>query len=227
MEANNSTYGCGDSLDEYLDVLDSTGQPTGERRHRRSVHALGLPHAAVHIWLVNSFAAHITSNSNDTHTRMCNHDRRDEVLMQRRAMTKIAFPGRWDISAAGHVAAGETAADTAQREVCEELGVADLPAPAWLCAAVCTAVLNGGTHREHEFVQVYGIFVDDARLARLALRLQPTEVMDARWMPVADVRAAWQRHDPAFVTLGDPAIFDTLLEFIRAHRSSNASSSSS
>ena len=67
MEANNSTYGCGDSLDEYLDVLDSTGQPTGERRHRRSVHALGLPHASVHIWLVNSFAAHIPVSLTSTY----------------------------------------------------------------------------------------------------------------------------------------------------------------
>lgn len=164
---------------------------------------------------------------NYTHTHTHTHDRRDEVLMQRRALTKIAFPGCWDISAAGHVAAGETAAATAQREVGEELGVADLPAPTWLHAAVCTAALNGGTHREHEFVQVYAVFVDDARLARLALRLQATEVMDARWMPVAAVRAAWHRHDPAFVTLGDPAIFDTLLDFIRAHRSTAPPSPSS
>ena len=49
-------YGSGDSLDEYLDVLDEQGRLTGTRRRRRSVHALGLPHRSVHIWLVNEFA---------------------------------------------------------------------------------------------------------------------------------------------------------------------------
>ena len=48
-------YGCGDSLEELLDVLDNEGNPTGVRRHRKSVHALGLPHMSVHVWLVNSF----------------------------------------------------------------------------------------------------------------------------------------------------------------------------
>lgn len=154
-------------------------------------------------------------------------NRREEVLMQRRAETKIAFPGCWDISAAGHVAAGETVEETALREVHEELGVADLPAPTWLEAHVAIAALNGGTHREHEFVQVYAIFVDDAHLAHLDFHLQPTEVMDARWMPIAVVRDAWTRRDPAYAALGDPAIFDTLLNFIHTHRGDAAPSSSS
>jgi isopentenyldiphosphate isomerase len=45
------------------------------------------------------------------------------VLLQRRSRTKDLFPGYFCASASGHVAAGETYAHTAAREVVEELGV--------------------------------------------------------------------------------------------------------
>ena len=38
-------------------------------------------------------------------------------------MTKKVFPGLWDISVAGHIAAGESILDAALREVHEELGL--------------------------------------------------------------------------------------------------------
>lgn len=45
------------------------------------------------------------------------------LLVHRRSATKDLWPGWWDIAAGGVVAAGETYADAARRELAEELGV--------------------------------------------------------------------------------------------------------
>ena len=87
--------------DEPLDVLDEEGQPTGEQVARREVHARGLWHAAVHIWLI------------DAHRN---------VIVQRRSRFKDLSPGRIDVSVGGHVRAGESWPQTL-REAEEELGV--------------------------------------------------------------------------------------------------------
>ena len=44
------------------------------------------------------------------------------MLIQQRTLEKIIWPGRWDVSAAGGVDAGETSRQAAEREVREELG---------------------------------------------------------------------------------------------------------
>ncbi len=46
-----------------------------------------------------------------------------EVLLQKRSLSKAAKPGMLDISAAGHVDAGESSIDAAVREAKEELGL--------------------------------------------------------------------------------------------------------
>ena len=61
--------GTAQPADEMFDVLDETGARTGERRGRKEVHALGLFHRAVHVWL---FAPHS-----------------GEVLLQRRACCAV------------------------------------------------------------------------------------------------------------------------------------------
>ena len=51
------------------------------------------------------------------------HDARGRLYLQRRAKQKTAYPGLWDVSASGHVRAGEAREDAARRELYEELGV--------------------------------------------------------------------------------------------------------
>jgi isopentenyl-diphosphate delta-isomerase len=88
--------------DEMVDILDEKGTPTGEVKLKREAHAKGLWHRAVHIWIYNS---------------------KGEVLLQKRAKNKIFLPGLWDVSAAGHVSAGQSYDEAAVREIQEELGV--------------------------------------------------------------------------------------------------------
>ena len=89
--------------EEEFDILDEAGVKTGERRKRSEVHALGLFHRAVHVWL---FAP-----------------RSGDVLLQRRASIKDSWPDLWDISCAGHLSAGQDSLSSAQRELEEELGI--------------------------------------------------------------------------------------------------------
>ncbi len=50
-----------------------------------------------------------------------------EILIHRRAEDKDVWPGMWDLAAGGVVAAGETYAQAAARELAEELGIHGAP----------------------------------------------------------------------------------------------------
>src|SRR6266566_8750146 len=69
---------------------------------RSHVHGNNLLHRAVHILIFNQAG---------------------DVYLQQRSRWKDRHPLKWDSSAAGHVAAGESYDDTARRELKEELGV--------------------------------------------------------------------------------------------------------
>src|SRR5207253_9108936 len=70
--------------------------------NRSEAHGNNLRHRAVHILIFNPGG---------------------EVYLQQRSRWKDRHPLKWDSSAAGHVAGGESYDDTARRELKEELGV--------------------------------------------------------------------------------------------------------
>jgi 16S rRNA (adenine1518-N6/adenine1519-N6)-dimethyltransferase len=86
---------------EIFDVVDAEDRVTGQLS-RHEVHRQKLLHRAVHIFVFNA---------------------RGDLFLQRRSRWKDTHPLRWDSSAAGHVNAGQNYAETAPREVEEELGV--------------------------------------------------------------------------------------------------------
>lgn len=86
---------------ELLDLLDTNGESTGERKDRLSVHVDGDWHRAIHIWVVRDD---------------------DLVLLQRRSLAKDLEAGRLDVSVGGHYRAGELYVDVL-REAEEELGL--------------------------------------------------------------------------------------------------------
>ena len=88
-------------MDEFVDVLDREGNATGETCLKSEAHARGYWHPCIHVWL---------------------YTKKGEVLIQKRVAAKKEFPNTWDVSVAGHIAAGEDVLLAAQREVGEELG---------------------------------------------------------------------------------------------------------
>ncbi len=47
----------------------------------------------------------------------------DQILLQKRSMSKDTYPGYWTLSAAGHVEYGQTYLQAAKRELFEEVGI--------------------------------------------------------------------------------------------------------
>jgi isopentenyl-diphosphate delta-isomerase type 1 len=95
-----SLFVVGQDLSELFDVVDEHDHVIGQAP-RGEVHARGLRHRAVHVFVVN---------------------RAGEVFLHQRSLTKDTFPGRWNSSCAGHVGAGDDYEVTVLRELEEELG---------------------------------------------------------------------------------------------------------
>ena len=87
---------------ELIDVVNEKGEPTGETILKHDAHRHGVLHRTAHVWIFNN---------------------EGEILLQRRSRTKDTYPGLRDISAAGHIGAGENIVIGAKREVVEELGI--------------------------------------------------------------------------------------------------------
>jgi isopentenyldiphosphate isomerase len=87
--------------DELIDILneDLTIQKTCLKSY---AHMHGLLHASVHIWF---------------------YTMKGEILFQKRAKTKIAFPNIWDVSVAGHIGTNENIYQAAIREIKEEISI--------------------------------------------------------------------------------------------------------
>jgi isopentenyl-diphosphate delta-isomerase len=77
-------------MSDFIDVLTTSGLRTGEILPRIEIHRLGKYHRAVHLYLFNS---------------------KNEVFLQRRALTVDHFPGVFGISVTGHIKAGEFSSD--------------------------------------------------------------------------------------------------------------------
>ncbi len=88
--------------DELLEVVDDTGRFLRTATRAECHSDASLVHRSVCVLLLNGAGG---------------------LLLQRRSRAKDLYPGLWDLSATGHVRAGETWEEAARRELEEELGV--------------------------------------------------------------------------------------------------------
>ncbi len=96
-------------MDEKIDALNELGEPTGEVVWKSEAHRRGIWHRCFHCWVSGTDLSG-----------------RPYLLVQRRAAAKSTWPGKLDVSAAGHLAAGEAPLD-GLRELEEELGLQVAP----------------------------------------------------------------------------------------------------
>ncbi|MGQ8917912.1 NUDIX hydrolase [Pseudomonas lundensis] len=101
-----------------------------------------------------------------------------ELCVHQRTMSKALYPGYWDVAAGGMVGVHETYAESAARELYEELGVSGVPLTAHerfyfdcpdnhLWCAVFSAVWDGPLHVQPEEVQ-QACFMPVAQALRLS-----------------------------------------------------------
>lgn len=137
---------------ERVDLYDENRVPLGitaERQEHRRQKQTGMYRMVVHVCIFNS---------------------EGQLLIQQRSAQKVAFPGKWDVSAAGGVRSGETSRQGAEREVREELDYAlDLTG----VRPSVTVNYDGG------FDDFYLVVRDDLDIHRLTL--QEEEVSAVRW----------------------------------------------
>jgi 16S rRNA (adenine1518-N6/adenine1519-N6)-dimethyltransferase len=117
---------CGQRGDELFDVVNQANEVIAQKP-RAEVHAQGLLHRAVHVFVLN---------------------RRGEIYLQLRSHLKDVSPLKWDSSAAGHLDVGESYAACAIRETHEELGLR-------IEHTELGAALPAGSHTDHEFVELH------------------------------------------------------------------------
>ena len=114
---------------ERFDIVDRNDRVVGSAP-RSEIHARGLFHRAVHLWLY--------------------HDD-GRLLLQKRSLSKDREPGRWTSSVSGHVNSGEEYDAAMQREIPEEIGV---PSPA--CRELTRLkYFPACTETDQEFVWLY------------------------------------------------------------------------
>jgi isopentenyldiphosphate isomerase len=161
---------------EYVDVVTSDGKETGTRVLRDEAHAQGLWHRTVHVWVRN---------------------RSGHLLFQRRSLAKESFPGKWDISAAGHIAAGDASVDAAVREMKEELGVAiDKTELRLLFTMKHGYVSPDGSFRDNEISDVY---LCTRPVEEKELTPDPEELMGTAYYPVNEAKRLLKEKSDLFV----------------------------
>ena len=133
---------------------------------RSEVHAGGLWHQVFHCLIVRPAAG--------------------TVLLQQRAATKSSFPGLLDLSATGHLRAGEEPV-AGVRELAEELGV-DIDPGRLVPLGTRLLADNGGEGANRERMHVY-LLPDDRPAA--AYRPDPAEVAAVVEVGARDLLDCW------------------------------------
>lgn len=144
-------------MSELVDVLTPNGDYTDKVASRDECHAKGYFHRGVVVFVVSP-----------------EHDR---VLLQQRSEKKKLWPGLWDVTAGGHVSAGEFGFEAAIREAQEEIGI-ELQPHDLVCIGVNTSenLFPGVTDRHFNEYFVMEREIDPEKLI-----LQEDEVQALRW----------------------------------------------
>ncbi|WP_340400335.1 NUDIX domain-containing protein [Paenibacillus sp. FSL H8-0079] len=157
---------------ERFDIYDNMQNWIGTAL-RSEVHAKGYWHRSFHCWIVRD------------------EGEQRQVLFQRRRDIKDTFPGCYDITAAGHLTAGEQLQD-ASRELEEELGVhVSFDALTYLLTATqqLQGEVRGVPFVDREFSSVYGLCLNQPLESYV---LQPSEVDSLYEVPLADLLALFR-----------------------------------
>lgn len=152
-------------MNEFFDVLNERGEYLNKVESRAECHKNGLWHRAVVLFIISE------DNS--------------KVLLQKRSATKKLWPNLWDVTAAGHVLAGELGYQTVIRETKEEIGVEVNKEDLEYIGSTISETNQNGINNKHfneYFVYHKNINIDD-------IVLQEEEVSDIKWITKEELYA--------------------------------------
>jgi len=150
-------------MEEYFDVLSNIGEYTGEVESRKICHQKGLWHRAVVVFI-------ITPDNK-------------KILLQKRSKNKRLWPDLWDVTAGGHVLAGEIGYQAVIRETKEEIGIDINKNDLEFIGSSISETISGDIINRHfnEFYIVHkNVDIKD-------IKLQEEEVQDIKWFDKEEV----------------------------------------
>lgn len=161
-------------MEELFETCDEAGRFTGLAERSR-VHAEGLWHRAVHVWLFDPCG---------------------RVWIQRRGWHKDINAGIWDVSVGEHLQPGESWSEAAARGLREELAIEKAPTlePLGDVRRVVLDRPEAGIH-DHELQQAFRACHDGP------VRPDPDEVTEVRLIDPASLKA-WLVAEPYAFTHG-------------------------
>lgn len=149
-------------MEEFFDVLNEKGNFIGKTESREKCHKEGLWHKAVVVFIINS---------------------KNQVLLQRRSPNKRMWPNMWDVTAGGHVLAGEFGFEAIIREAKEELGI-ELNKNEMTFLGSSISTNNKADIINKHFNEYYIVNKD---LDETRLTLQKEEVSEVKWIDKNDI----------------------------------------
>ena len=161
---------------EYLDIVDTNGEKTGEVKPRKEIHEKGYWHRGFHVWVVNS---------------------KHEILLQRRSAIKDVYANKLYASVAGHQSSGEDEIKGIKREFEEEIGIkVNVSELEYLFTFTQEVVENNGKFLDNMFYDIY-LLEKDIDLNKLTL--QEEEVSEVKYMYFKDFEKLIERKDTDIV----------------------------
>ena len=157
---------------EILDIVDKSGNPTGQTVEREKAHEKGIMHRTSHVWLLRKKHGKI------------------QILLQKRCETKESFPGCYDISSAGYIPAGMGFVESAIRELQEELGISASHDELVFCGdriVIWDDCFFGIPFHDRQYSRVFILWRD---IDEEGFKLRKEEVDSVLWMDLDECIAA-------------------------------------
>lgn len=148
-------------MDEFVDILDSKGNYTGNTCLKSKAHRLGLFHPTIHVWCYSV---------------------NGKILLQQRGREKKMYPLKWDVSVAGHIGVGESPEVGAIRETREEIGVQITNEDLEKIGVYKTEKHHSDTLIDCEFKHTFLCPLDE----NVELIKQESEVETLQWLTIKD-----------------------------------------
>lgn len=148
--------------EEFLDIVDENNNLTGESVPRSKIHAEGIWHRTVHIYLFRKNNSEI------------------EFLVHHRSPFKDLNPNKWDTRFGGHIKSGTNLKEAVKSEVKDEIGL-DIE---------YDKLIEGDWRKRdkfpnREFTKVYFL---EFRGDLSDLKFNDGEVQEVKWMNVKEIK---------------------------------------
>lgn len=168
------------SDDELFDVLNASGERTGQVKRRGDIHCDGDWHASVHIWIARRRIDGM------------------EFLLQKRADSKDSFPGCYDAASTGHIDVGEDAISAAIRELKEEVHIRARPSE--LVLLFRRAVSEDNVFHDKRFLnnEIKWVFLYKGAVPETKINYERDEISSVGWQSAAEIKSALEHKDSRY-----------------------------